>query len=455
MKKILSILVLLTVLFTFTVPAFADEGEYIIDDALVIEDIDEFIDLEMTADEVFKSEKFAVCFGTDTEPYTGELEEAARNFFADKVTYTDGVFMYLNTTTNYVYAYTDGFLKDCLTSDEIDTLIKTYINADTYYGGVKAYIEQAKELAKDVEYPTGLKMFLADGEGLLEGDDKTEVMSRFIDITEKYEFDVIGMSKANVGDYAKELAKDVEYPTGLKMFLADGEGLLEGDDKTEVMSRFIDITEKYEFDVIGMSKANVGDYAAKEAADYFEDNQYGFGESRDGIILLISKASNHEGIAALGRGESLFPDSIMDYILDEVDVYRLNGNYKQAYLRYAELVEQELAHPGTLMTAKEARDEAEAKAGMPKRIALEVGVSLVLGFLLAFIPTAVMSSKMNNVRMQDSAANYAVPGSMNVAIQKDIFLFNTVTRTKRVKESSSSGSGGTSSSGRSFSGSSR
>ena len=396
MKKILSILVLLTVLFTFTVPAFADEGEYIIDDALVIEDIDEFIDLEMTADEVFKSEKFAVCFGTDTEPYTGELEEAARNFFADKVTYTDGVFMYLNTTTNYVYAYTDGFLKDCLTNDEIDTLIKTYINADTYYGGVKAYIEQAKELAKDVE-----------------------------------------------------------YPTGLKMFLADGEGLLEGDDKTEVMSRFIDITEKYEFDVIGMSKANVGDYAAKEAADYFEDNQYGFGESRDGIILLISKASNHEGIAALGRGESLFPDSIMDYILDEVDVYRLNGNYKQAYLRYAELVEQELAHPGTLMTAKEARDEAEAKAGMPKRIALEVGVSLVLGFLLAFIPTAVMSSKMNNVRMQDSAANYAVPGSMNVAIQKDIFLFNTVTRTKRVKESSSSGGGGTSSSGRSFSGSSR
>lgn len=396
MKKILSILVLLTVLFTFTVPAFADEGEYIIDDALVIEDIDEFIDLEMTADEVFKSEKFAVCFGTDTEPYTGELEEAARNFFEDKVTYTDGVFMYLNTTTNNVCAYTDGFLKDSLTNDEIDTLIKTCINADTYYGGIKAYIEQAKELAKDVE-----------------------------------------------------------YPTGLKMFLADGEGLLEGDDKTEVMSRFIDITEKYEFDVIGMSKSNVGDYAAKEAADYFEDNQYGFGESRDGIILLISKASNHEGIAALGRGESLFPDSIMDYILDEVDVYRLNGNYKQAYLRYAELVEQELAHPGTLMAAKEARDEAEAKAGMPKRIALEVGVSLVLGFLLAFIPTAVMSSKMNNVRMQDSAANYAVPGSMNVAIQKDIFLFNTVTRTKRVKENSSSGGGGTSSSGRSFSGSSR
>lgn len=398
MKKILSILLLIALCFTFTVPAFADEGDFIIDDAGLIYDYEEFDKLENKANEVFLNQKFAVCFGSDDVAYDGEIEEAAKEFFENKIAFYEGINLYVNTATRAIYVYATGNLEDEISGDAYTEMLNAYNHAGTEFEGISAYLEKAEEVLSSLE----------------------------------------------------------NKPLILKAYFMDSEELVTGDDFSEVMTRLIEVSDKHQFDVIGLSKAIVGDYAAKEAADYFEDNQYGYGESRDGIILLISKESNHEGIAALGRGESMFPDEIMDYILDEVDVYRLNGQYKEAYLRYADLIEQELENPGTLKAAKQARDDAEAKANMPMRIVKEVVVALVLGFLLAFIPTGVMSSKMNSVHMQNNASNYMVPGSMNVRTERDIFLYNTVTKTKRVKQNSSSGGGGgRASSGRSFSGSSR
>ena len=57
-------------------------------------------------------------------------------------------------------------------------------------------------------------------------------------------------------------------------------------------------------------------------------------------------------------------------------------------------------------------------------------------------------SKMNTAVMQPGAANYMKPGSMNMDFSRDIFLYSTVSKREKPKESSTH----TSSSGRTHGG---
>jgi uncharacterized protein len=81
----------------------------------------------------------------------------------------------------------------------------------------------------------------------------------------------------------------------------------------------------------------------------------------------------------------------------------------------------------------------------PYPVLMWVGISLVVGLVVALIVTAIMRSKLKSVRYKNQAMDYVRPGSMQVTESRDIFLYRNVTRRPRPKPSSSGG--GRSSSG--------
>ncbi len=78
-----------------------------------------------------------------------------------------------------------------------------------------------------------------------------------------------------------------------------------------------------------------------------------------------------------------------------------------------------------------------------------IGGALLLPLLLAFAFMKRKLEKMKTAVKQDYAANYMKPGSMNLALSRDIFLYSTVIKTEKPKSNSSSH---TSSSGESHGG---
>lgn len=68
-------------------------------------------------------------------------------------------------------------------------------------------------------------------------------------------------------------------------------------------------------------------------------------------------------------------------------------------------------------------------------------VAVVIGFAAAIITVSVMKSRLKSVRFQSAAGDYVRDGSFNLTDSNDRYLYCTVTRTERPKQSDNSGKG--------------
>ena len=80
--------------------------------------------------------------------------------------------------------------------------------------------------------------------------------------------------------------------------------------------------------------------------------------------------------------------------------------------------------------------------------------AVIAGVIVGFISVSVMKSKLRSVRPQNEATSYVVPGSMQVTVSYDSFLYRNVTRRERPRNNNNgrSGGGGFSSRGGGFGG---
>ena len=214
--------------------------------------------------------------------------------------------------------------------------------------------------------------------------------------------------------------------------VVDDEMLLDDGQISSLENRISDITEKYDFDVVIYTTYSIGGQTAQDFADNFYDkNGYGTGKKNDGIILLVSTEFNDGGIAANGYGEKVFSDEKCNDIAGKIAGYLHDGNYNAGFNEFLTQVEDEIS------------------GYKPKMILISLGIGFGIGLVVAVIVVLVLRGQLKSVALQKSAANYEVPGSMNVTRSHDMFLYKQVTKTRK-ESSDSSGSSSSSSSGTSF-----
>ena len=61
--------------------------------------------------------------------------------------------------------------------------------------------------------------------------------------------------------------------------------------------------------------------------------------------------------------------------------------------------------------------------------------ALIIGLVVTMIMGLALWSQLKSVRQCNEATNYVVPGSFRLTRQGDYYLYRTVTKTKRSKES--------------------
>lgn len=221
--------------------------------------------------------------------------------------------------------------------------------------------------------------------------------------------------------------------------LADEADLLSAQEEQALLEQLDAISEKHGIDVAVVTADTYdGYYSANSFADhYFLDRGYGQGEGKDGVIMAVFVDDREFAVSTHGSAIDIFEGDALERLLDAVAGQLSQNRWADGCRVYAALCDDTIA------------------AQKRNEWLIHIGLSLVAGFLIALITVSVMKGKLKSVRSKASASDYTCEGSMHLAVQRDIFLFRTVSRRPRPKNTNTGGSGVRSSGGSSFGGGSR
>lgn len=235
--------------------------------------------------------------------------------------------------------------------------------------------------------------------------------------------------------------------------LVDQADLLSEEEEAEVLSSLNEISERQECDVVIITVNSLEGKTAKEYADdVYDYNGYGFGEERDGILLLISMESRNWAISTCGEGIIIFTDAGQEYIVEKFKPLLSNAEYKDAFLKYAELSDQFIIQART--------GEPYDVGNMPKGSVSSFWIfgDFVIGCLIALGIGNRKKKRLKTVQKKTEAQDYAVSESLMLSKSWDRMINRRVTSRTISKSSDSDRRGGssthTSSSGTTHGGSS-
>ena len=187
------------------------------------------------------------------------------------------------------------------------------------------------------------------------------------------------------------------------------------------------------------------------AYDYYDYNGYGQGEDNDGVLLMIDMEAREYWITTTGY----CIEAITDYGLEKIENDFLAalsaGNYNGAFRTFASDCETLIAaaregniYDYYISTSdpdngyggyyNDAYNYFDGDSYLPAdygkfNIGSSVLLALVIGFVLALITALSMKSSLKTVHRQSAAANYVVPGSLDMRTNEDRFLYATVAKT--------------------------
>lgn len=232
-----------------------------------------------------------------------------------------------------------------------------------------------------------------------------------------------------------------------KSRVTDQADLLSEEEETRVNRRLDEISQRQRLDVTvvtadALQGASVQDYAEW----FYEACDYGYGETRDGILLLISMEDRDWYLATHGYGITAFTDAGLDYIGEQMLPDLSEGNYAEALEVYAGLCDDFItqARSGT----------PYGKGTLPRKpfSLIWIPVSLGAGVIFALLVVGAMRAQLKNVRLQRAAGVYLKKNGLQLRESRDLFLYHTVTRKARPKQNQSGSSTHSSASGRSYGG---
>lgn len=248
----------------------------------------------------------------------------------------------------------------------------------------------------------------------------------------------------------------------------DDADLLSASEEADLQAVIDVLIDEHSFDFVIVYTDDIGSSSPRQYADdYFDDNGYGYGDGRDGILLLVSMAERDWYISTSGSGIGCFSDHTLDSIGSDIVLYLSDGDYYDAareFLSAAEAVLEGDYYGSSDEYYDDYYDDyyyTENYVGSEESDRFPVMAELiviVVSLVIAFIAASMAKRSMNTARKQVGASRYIGAKGANITVARDTYLYSTVSKVKIESDSShggSSRSGGSShrsSSGRSHGG---
>lgn len=225
--------------------------------------------------------------------------------------------------------------------------------------------------------------------------------------------------------------------------LDDSANLLSSDEETSLKDIITQISDRNEINLafVTVNDLNGASFSHYNSVQDYADMYYEtyFGQNTDGMVVLLTLSDEYGKrtiyFSTSGKCIRRFNDNEREKLLDDV-LDRDNpdsAGYYQFFYAIAQRLQTDLPpHLNWYM----------------------LPLALLIGFVIALLIMMGFKRQLKSVRMERGAANYVRPGSMNVTASRDTYLYSTVSRTAKPKDSggshTSSGGGSHGGGGRSF-----
>ena len=208
----------------------------------------------------------------------------------------------------------------------------------------------------------------------------------------------------------------------------DEAGLLSPTEESELCEKLEKISSSYNAQVLIVTVSSVPDGDLDGYVEYLYDSEdFGYGENRDGVLLLLSMDPREYRILSDGFAADAITMEDIGSIAASIVSDLSCSNYADAFDTFAEECDYYLN--GYLN-------------GFSFKTGTRLLISLVVGLVIGLIVVLVLKRQLKSVRQQDQANAYVKSGSMQLTHSSDLYLYRHVSRTRRETSRSSSRSGG-------------
>lgn len=215
---------------------------------------------------------------------------------------------------------------------------------------------------------------------------------------------------------------------GSEQFIYDDAQLLDKNQYAELQERLKELSDAYDAQIVVATLRSVNGGDADILAEAFYDGKdLGYGDSRDGILLIVMMDIREFRIVSNGEAADALTMSSIDKITDKITPDLSDGDYYDAFREFADQCEYYL--DGHIN-------------GFPFKVGRTLVTALIIGLVVGLIVASSLKSQLFSVRMQTRAHDYVNPNSLKVTYQNDLYLYSTVQRTRRQTSNSSSGRAG-------------
>lgn len=243
--------------------------------------------------------------------------------------------------------------------------------------------------------------------------------------------------------------------------IVDRADLLTDDQVQELEKTAEAISEKYKIELVIVTVNNTGFKSVEAYADdYFDDNGYGYGSERSGILFLLSMDEREWAISTAGDGIYALTDYGVESVFESIAGDLSQNRYYDAFDAYLDALVPYLdafqrgepidgyVHdydgPGSYEHASGddvVHYPVEEKLTTGKVI-FRLAIALGIGCIAGGITVSAMKSGMNTAVSQHDAGPYLRSGSFKLTRQQDMFLYSRTSRVARDTDSGTRSGGG-------------
>ena len=217
--------------------------------------------------------------------------------------------------------------------------------------------------------------------------------------------------------------------------VVDNAGLLSDAERSTLEQKAQSISNAHGCEVIILTVNGTGGKSAQDyAEDYYVDRNYGFGPDRNGILFFLDMGERDWHVATCGSAISAFPDDDIDFLVSRFLSDITSEDYAEAFDTYLVYSDKILGvADGSLPQSEVDALNQEFNAFMNGEEPSEPNYvrkgiwSVILGAIGGFIPVSAQKSALKTVRRRRDAAGYAQAGSLNLNVNRDIYLYSNVT----------------------------
>ena len=210
------------------------------------------------------------------------------------------------------------------------------------------------------------------------------------------------------------------------VYVFDNADLLSAQQDADLNGKLLEVSKEHNTQILVVTVDALDTIWIDDYAEQIYDTMgFGYGETKDGVLLLVCMNPREYRILSNGHAADAIDYDQIDAIGDAIVSYLSDGDYADAFQEFADRCAYYLD---------------VYVNGVPFNFGKKLLISVIVGLVIGLIVVFILWSQLKSVHMQNQANAYVKQGSMHITTHNDIYLYRNVTRRKREKESSNSGS---------------